>query len=193
VTDSSSKREEHGPIANALFEKGKYKEALDRYLILAETGFVEAQLRVGWMYHTGHGVKVDLDQARRWYLRAAESNSLEAQFYLGTLYRTQKLYQEAMKLFEKCAERNYVPAIYQLGKMSELGEGVSVDKEKAQRYYKQAASMGHLMAERDIAVMMIRGHMGYSRVPQGLLMLVRVICSIFSLGLTNPNSDRIRW
>jgi hypothetical protein len=193
VADATSKREEQGPIADGLFQKGNYKEALERYRILAEAGFVEAQLRVAWMYHTGHGVNVDLDQARGWYLKAAQSNSLEAQFYLATLYRTEKLYMEGIKLFEKCAEQNYMPAIYQLGKMYELGEGVSLDKEKAQSYYRQAARMGHLTAQRELAVMMIRGQMGYGRVPQGVLMLIRVIVSGFRLGLIDPNSDRIRW
>ncbi len=104
----------HAEIANTLFEEGRYIEALERYRILAETGSTEAQIRVGWMYHSAKGVTQDLEQARRWYQTAAESNSPIAQYYLGTLYRTQKLYPQAIEWFEKSASQDYMPAVFLL-------------------------------------------------------------------------------
>ena len=185
--------QEQAELANALFEKGRFNEALEKYRLMAESGSVEAQLRLGWMYQTGHGAKADLNEARRWYLKAAESNSPEAQFYLGKLYRAEKLYQQAMNCFHKSAAQNYMPSVYQLGVMYELGEGVNIDKDKAHKYYNQAAQMGHLRAQRDIAVMMIKGHIGFKQIPRGLLMLPRLVYISLTLALKDSESDRIRW
>lgn len=185
--------EELAKVANALFAKGEYREALEKYRTMATAGSIEAQLRVGWMYHTGRGVKVDLHEARRWYLLAAEKDSPEAQFYLGKLYRQEGLYQEAMNLFQKSAEQNYMPSIYELGVMYELGEGVPKDTNKAYMYYDQSARMGHLKAQRDIAVAMIKAQFGIRLIPKGILMLPRIIYNVLRVGLKDTEWDRIRW
>lgn len=185
--------QEQAEVANALFEKGRFDEALKEYRKMAEVGSVEAQLRVGWMYYTGHGVEVDLNEARRWYLKAAESNSPEGQFYLGRFYRAQTLYQQAMNCFQKSASHNYMPSIYQSGVMYELGEGVAIDKDKAYKYYEQAARMGHLRSQREMARMIIKGHIGFEHIPRGIFMLARVLYNAIRLSWKDPESDRIRW
>lgn len=185
--------QEQGAVANALFDKGMFIEALEKYRLLAEAGSVEAQMRLGWMYQTGRGVKVNLDEARQWYLKAAEGKSPEARFYLGRLYRQERQYQEAMSWFRQSAMQNYLPSIYQLGVMYELGEGVERDKEQAYKYYEQAAKMGHLRAQRDMGLLMIKGNRGFKQIPQGILTLARIPYSAISLALKDPQSDRIRW
>jgi TPR repeat protein len=192
MTESHSGTDEHD-IANALFEEGEYKEALERYRILAQGGSVNAQLRIGWMYHAGRGVDQDLDEAYRWYQKAADANSPAGQFYLGTLYRTQKQYQQAIEWVEKSALQGYPPAMYRLGKMYDWGEGIAADKDKAYRYFEQAAKQGHLMAQRQIAARMLKGERGILRIPQGLYLFARVLWTGIKLGLNDPDSDKIRW
>jgi len=185
--------QEQAEIANTLFERERFDEAFEEYRKMAETGSIEAQLRVAWMYQVGCGVKVNLTDARRWYLMAAESNSPEAQFYLGRLYRQEKKHQEAMNCFRKSAAQDYMPSIYQLGVMYEFSEGVGQDREEAYKYYEQAAKMGHLRAQRDMGLMMLKGHRGVKKIPQGILTLVGMFYEAIRLALKDPDSDRLLW
>lgn len=192
MNDSNSHRDEY-QVASTLFDRGKYKEAFDKYRTLAESGSVTGQVFLGWMYQRGLGVEQDPEAARHWYQKAADTDSPVAQFYLGRLYGIQKKYRDAIEWLEKSASKNYMPAIYRLGRTYDLGEGVNVDKDKAHRLFDQAAKMGHLMAQRQIAIRMIKGHHGISGIPKGLYKLARVLFAGFRLSWSDPDNDRIRW
>ena len=181
----------HG-VADTLFLQGKYKEALDKYRILADEGSVAAQLRIGWFYQKGLGVSIDLEEAYRWYKKAAVTDSPTGQFYMGVLQRAQKNYQEAFCWFEKAAAQDYVPAIYCLGEAYQFGEGVDVDRNKANKYFEKAAAMGHLLGQRRIAVNMIKGNRGITNIPRGLFMFARFMKSTYRLASEDPDSDLIR-
>jgi len=191
TTDPTSA--EYAELANRLFSRGKYEEALEKYRVMANAGSIEAQMRVGWMYHLGYGIGRNLDEARRWYEKAAERNSPEAQFYLGTVYRQMKLYDEAFAYFQKSAAQNYAPAIYELGAMYDLGEGRNKDIELAYEHYKRAARMGNLRAQREIAVATIKGRAGLKQIPIGVFLLFRLLYQGLTTAVTNPESDRMRW
>jgi TPR repeat protein len=179
--------------ANALFENGRFDDALAEYRKMAEGGSIEAQLRIGWMYQTGSGVKVDWDQARHWYALAAKSNQPQAQFYLGRLYRAQEMFQEAVDCFQKAAEQNHMPSIYQLGVMYKRGEGMNRDVDAAYKYYGTAARMGHLRSQRDMAVLLLTGHLGLQHIPHGILLLVQLFYRAIKVYLEDPDGDRVRW
>lgn len=185
--------EEEFRLANTLFEHRRFTEAFKMYRLLAESGSTGAQLRVAWMLQTGSGVEANSDEAYRWYLKAAEQQSAEALFYLGRFKRAENKYQEALLYFQDSARQSYMPAVYQLGVMHEFGEGVEADKNKAFAYYHQAATMGHLRAERDKALLMIRGQLGVRGIAEGLLILVRVPYKGMKLILKDPESDNLRW
>ena len=179
--------------AAALLEKGDYVAALARYRMLAERGSATAQVFLGWMHQLGRGVERDLEEAARWYKKAADAGSAEGQFYLGTLLCNQEEYQQAIAWLERAASQDYMPAIFRLGKMYDIGSGVTRDPEKAYRYLVRAARMGHLFAQRHIAGKMIRGRFGAKRIPEGLYNLGRVLWSAWRLASRDRNSDRIRW
>ena len=179
--------------ARKLFERGRYEEVFPMYHALAEAGSVEAQLLIGWMYYTGHGVKEDIDQAFQWYHKAADSKSAAGQYFLGTIHRAKKDYQQALQCFEESAAQDYVPAFYQLGQAYEYGEGVNVQRTKSLEYYQVAAIKGHLMARRVIALMTIKGEFGLKRIPLGLLEFVRVLITGFQVSWSSPYDDRLRW
>ena len=192
MADSNSHWDEH-EVASNLFEQGKYEEALTRYLVLAEAGSTTAQVFVGWMYHEGRGIRKDLDEAQRWYSKAADAGSPVGQFYLGMLYWIEKKYRKAFEWLEKSASQGYSPAIYRLGTFYDLGEGGNLDKDNAYRCYEQAAEMGHLAAQKEMAVSMIKGYRGLLRIPQGVFMFARSLCKALTLAGSDPDSDRIRW
>jgi tetratricopeptide (TPR) repeat protein len=189
----NDRSEEKIRLANALFEQRRFSDAFEMYRVLAESGSVSVQLRVAWMLQTGCGVKSNSDEAYHWYLQAAESNSPEALFYIGRFKRAEKQYEQALQYFEASARQNYAPSIYQLGVMYELGEGVDADINKAFTYYDHAATMGHLRAQRDKAVFMLKGKFGLRRIPEGLLMLLRFFRNSIKLISEDPYSDNVRW
>ena len=58
----------------------------ESYRRAAESGSAEAQYRLGGMYYTGQGVRLDNDRALEWYRKAAEQGNPDAQYRLGRLY-----------------------------------------------------------------------------------------------------------
>jgi len=179
-------------IAANLFDGERYEDALKKYRILAESGNITAQLRLGWMYHAGQGVERNLTEAQKWYEKAASTESAQAQFYLGALYRAKGEYQQAFELLKRSASQEYSPAMYFLGQLYCVGEGVELDRAKAFQYFEQAADKGHLFAQRNIAREMIKGRHGIMRIPMGFLLLVRVLCKGIKVTVRDPDSDTIR-
>jgi len=72
--------------AMAAMRAGDYAKAYCRLRPLAEDGHGKAQYTLGWMYHNGYGLRIDDDEARRWWERAAQQGHAEALFSLGMLY-----------------------------------------------------------------------------------------------------------
>jgi uncharacterized protein len=190
VTEYNSRMGDH-EVAFALFEKCHYEEALKRYRTLADGGSTTAQLFVGWMYHAGQGVKQDFDEARRWYQKAADANAM-GQFYLGTLFRSEQQYQLAVEWLEKSASQGYPPALYRLGRMYDTGEGVPVDYDRAYSCFKRAAKMGHLLAQREVAVKMLKGHNGSLSILKGFYLFIRVLFRGALVAWQDLDSDMIR-
>lgn len=179
--------------ANSLFDQRRFSEAFEAYRALAEAGCIGSQLRAGWMLETGCGVKLNREAALHWYLKASEQNSPEALFYVGRFKRAEGLYDVALEAFEKSAQQDYMPSIYQLGVMHKRGEGTRIDLDKAFKLYERAAGMGHLRARRDMAVLMVKGQVGFKRVPEGAMMLLRLLRDAIIIASKDPESDRIRW
>jgi hypothetical protein len=178
-------------IADTLFLQKKYKEALDEYRILADGGSIAAQLRIGWFYQEGLGVPRNTDEACQWYKKAAENGSSLGQFYLGSLYAREKNYQQAVDMLNKAAAQNYMPAMYRLGQMYDAGEGVAPDRKKALEYIEQAAEMGHLFAQRNIAGRMIKGDYGITKIPQGLYQFVKILWDVVRIAHHDEHDERL--
>lgn len=49
-----------------LYEQKEYTAAVEKFLIAAELGYVEAQFKMSCCYHWGRGVKKDKKQADAW-------------------------------------------------------------------------------------------------------------------------------
>jgi TPR repeat protein len=179
-------------IASELFDQRKFKEAFQEYCALANDESITGQLMVGWMYHSGLGVEQNLEKAQQWYQKAANANSSEGEFYLGALYRSKQQYPQAVEWLTKSAAQKYMPAIYRLGKMYDIGEGVNKDHAKAYKYLEQAASMGHLFAKREIAVKMIKGHSGAINILKGVFMFIQVLFAGVRTISIDPDNDMAR-
>jgi TPR repeat protein len=128
-----------GPLEEGLaaYERFDFATALTVLEPLAEQGNVEAQLRLGLMYHKGLGVRSDNVKASKWLRLAADQDNAQAQF---VLWRTD--YAEAFKLLLRSADHGYGYAQDYLGDMYALGHGVPVDNVQAYFWHDRAAAQG---------------------------------------------------
>jgi TPR repeat protein len=161
--------------ANVAFDEGRYSEALEHYLGMANGGDAHASLRLGWMFQHGLGTARDDEQARRWYERAAAAGLVDAKYYLGWFFWELRDFALAHSWWERASQDGHAAALFRLGGMYESGEGVARDEAKARRYYEQAAAGGHLFARRAVAGRMLRGQYGVSRILAGLWMLLTTV------------------
>ena len=94
-----------GPLEEGLaaYDRFDFATALTVLEPLAEQGNVEAQLRLGLMYHKGWGVRFDNAEAIKWLRRAADQDNAQAQYVLGTIYWWENDYAETFKLYLRSA------------------------------------------------------------------------------------------
>ncbi|MBR6975323.1 MAG: sel1 repeat family protein [Ottowia sp.] len=87
--------------ACALEEEGKYAEALQIYLALAERGDTGAMLSAAGLYTGGRGVEIDYDKAMELEKRAADAGEAHAFYNLAVSYRHLGDIRQARHWFEK--------------------------------------------------------------------------------------------
>lgn len=66
--------------------KGDYDEAFTIIRSKAIDGDANAQFTMAMMYHSGLGVKMDEQEAVKWYLTAAENGSVKAMEFISAGY-----------------------------------------------------------------------------------------------------------
>ena len=90
------------------FSYGQRDEFLEMEA-LAESGDVEAQFYVAYMYASGNEVPKNDKTAVKWYTKVAEQGLAEAQFVLGTMYAdgigVPENDKTAVKWYTKAAEQ----------------------------------------------------------------------------------------
>ncbi|CAG8838059.1 23880_t:CDS:2, partial [Racocetra persica] len=64
----------------------RYQQAALYFKESAESGFVEAQLRYGYMVWNGYGLERNIEEAIKYYKLAADNGNLQAMFNIGQIY-----------------------------------------------------------------------------------------------------------
>ena len=122
---------------------GQYEVAYKAWLPLADTGYAKAQASIGWMFHTGNGVKKDMQTAATWYRKAADQGHEIAQNNLGVFYEKGLAgpanTKKAAIWYQMAADQGYSFAQYNLGMLYVEGRGVAKDLEQA-KYWLRIAS-----------------------------------------------------
>ena len=130
----------------ALYQDGKYKEALDAWMIKAFEGEAEAQFKVGTMFREGQGVTPDPEQSEYWYLQAARQDHIAAQYNLGHAFMsgsgTEKDEPEAVRWWTSAAEAGDDLAQFNVGRAYYMGIGATKDESEARRWFIAAAAQG---------------------------------------------------
>lgn len=178
--------------ASRLYQAGKYREAFDRYQDLAERGSAKAQLVLAGMLADGTGTTCNLAESESWYKRAAEAGLPEAQYRLGYVYYQRKDYSDALNCYQKAASQGYLPALWRLAWLYREGKGVTANNAKAYELFDEAAKRGHVFAKRDLALMLLRGHKGFTKVFKGIAVLFGCIVDGIKLAFKSDSDDRLR-
>lgn len=146
-------------------------DSINNIFTLAKKGDAKAQNEVGAMYYKGQYVKQDYKEALQWWARAAKQGEVKAIGNMGLCYqkghgieqdslKAFQLYAKSIKdgnkaLFEqkiKLAENNDVFASVLVGYCYQKGVGVKKDANKMIGYFKKAATLNSVDAQRELAL-----------------------------------------
>ena len=144
--------------AKALYDKGRYDEAVPLLKSLAEQGHAEAQSDLGLCYDLGKGVTKDGLKAVEWYHKASEQGNALAQFRLGTCYREGQRfggavpqdYAKALEWFRKASAQGQALSSKYVGDFYRYGHGVTQDYAKAAEWYRKSVEQGGYESEEEI-------------------------------------------
>jgi TPR repeat protein len=150
-------------MAEQVYRAGNYRDAYLKLLPLAQEGNASAQFLLGRISDNGLGpVRLDPDEAFRWYLKAARNGSGAGQFAVAKAYAIGRgvmaSQQQSLEWLKKAADADYVPAILSLASIYRDGRGVDKNTALAAKLEHHAADLGNPEAEYRIAERYQSGH-----------------------------------
>lgn len=155
-------------------EKSEPANAFAELATLSHEGHPPSMVRLAHCYQYGIGTHPDIVLAEAWYRRAFEAGSGRAKrralYYLGRLYLVQNDFHKARDMFAVGAELNDPPALYQLGRLYWFGRGLKSQPSEARVLFERASKLGHLLARRNLAIMLLSGRFGVFNFVKGLCM-----------------------
>jgi uncharacterized protein len=148
--------------AKAAIEAGKCEAALALLLPLAESGNMEAQFLLGYMYFADCECPFPRVVARDWLVKAKEQGHAEACYRLAWFPNAEGVSciddAESMNLLIEAGERGSVEAQRDLGAYFATGDWIGgKDEAKAVEWYTKAAEQGHAESQYDLGFMMLLG------------------------------------
>ena len=136
------------------YMRGSYRDALRRWIALAEAGDERARTWVGIMHENGQGVPKDYVAAAQWYGLAADQGYADAQFSLALSYdKGLGLPEDAGKAaqwYERAAAQGHIDAQFRLGLMYLNGRGAASDLKLAHVWFSFAAGQGDSIAQESV-------------------------------------------
>ena len=143
-------------------QAGETADAVELIRSAANKGQPAAQYRLAKLYETGEGVAADPAVARQLTERAARAGNRIAMHDLALYYAEGRgdvdtSIQTAAGWFEKAAERGVVDSQFNLGVLSESGQGLPLNLENAYFWYSVAGGQGDQFAQQRLDI--LRGQM----------------------------------
>jgi len=137
--------------------------ALYWYNKAAESGFADAQFRLGMLYHSGkNGVERNLDSAYKWLTKALENGRQDAKEILEWLYKTEQgnvvNLDENIEVLKQVAASGNQQARYLLSQKMIKGEGMPQDKIGALKMLTEDAQIGFIKAQKTLGEMYYYGN-----------------------------------
>lgn len=116
-------------VASKLYDEGRYSEAFEQFLSLANQGDTSAMTRVACMYGEGKGVEYNFAASVNWDIKAAAAGSQTALVNLGISYRNIGDTRRAKEWFGKALQAGDGEAALELAKMY-LVSDLEIDRVK---------------------------------------------------------------
>ncbi|GET04688.1 kinase-like domain-containing protein [Rhizophagus clarus] len=149
--------EEINDLIFKLLSKGiNWKLVNDQFIeYFTNKNFIHGELRIGYSYKNGIGVKKDLKKAVHWYEKAANHGNMVAMYNLGSCYKNELEHcynhgigtlinkQKALELHQNLANLENMMTQYNLGEIYENGDGITKDIDKAIYWYEKSAKQGY--------------------------------------------------
>ena len=122
----------------------RYPEAAAQYTAADRAGYGWASFTLAGLYQSATGVRKDLDQARRLYLRAGNAGIADAFDEGGAIYAQANPpnYLEAKSWFEQAVQGDSADGYADLATLYNKGLGVNKDTAMALRLFNEAARRG---------------------------------------------------
>ena len=116
-------------------ENNDLKKAFSWYTKSALGGHIEAQHKLGVLYHAGLGIEENLAKAEYWYKQAAEQGLSNAQNSLGCMLLNSGDYSAAVIWIRKAAKQGNINAQYNIANILFEGKYVKKDTNEALSFY----------------------------------------------------------
>ncbi len=178
--------------ASEAFASGQYGVAYSLYERLANGGHADSQVFVGWMLAEGKGVPLDANRAMEWFERAALMGSAHGAFYLARRLTVTGKHERAFEWYRRSAASNYLPAIFWVGYSLARGKGTRADVKEAQKYLTEAKERGHVYAQRELALLDMRGERGHWRRVTGAVAFFIAVLRGFAISTVDDTSENLR-
>lgn len=115
----------------AAFQAGDYQAAFREWEPLAQSGEVDAQFALGYLYEYGEGVTQSYRQAAYWYGKAADAGDIDAAVAMGYLYESglgvKQNFRRAVEYYSMASDQGDAYAMYYLARMVAEGRGTDRD------------------------------------------------------------------
>ncbi len=169
-----------------------WRRGLQEMEQLARSGSIMSILHLADAMRTGWGYDQDLPGAEAWYKVAVDSGLARGFSGLGHTHLAMGRFSEAIQDFEAAMARGFPPACNMLGNMYFNGEGVPVDWQKALQFWRKGASLGHLVARRNMVHQSLHGRFGFWRRVAAMVTLLPFVIEYSTVKVMTPYTDRLR-
>lgn len=139
-----------GALAEAerAFANGQDARALELFRPFAQSGDVNAQMRLARIYTRNRGVAIDETESCNWWEASAERGEAVAMSNIGLCFETGKGrtqdHAKAVHWYRLAAERDSAIAMYNLGLAYQYGRGTQQSFDEAQQWFQRSLDTNRL-------------------------------------------------
>ena len=132
------------------------KREIDKLIEKAESGDVEAQVKLGTRYYDGQDANQNYKEAVKWLHKAAGQGNADAQYRLAVCYEYGRGvvvdYKQAATWYRKSAEQGHASAQNNLGDCYYFGRGLDQNYKQAAAWYRKAAEQENAIAQYNLGI-----------------------------------------
>jgi TPR repeat protein len=159
---------------------------------LAKSGSALSMYFIGETYLAGQGVPQDLERGMKWLRQAADAGSIEASYQIARTHWSLDEMDKAINELNELSSRGFSPAMYNLAQIYHSEDYGFNSLQKSQKFYRMAALHGHIIAKKDLAILMITGTFGNINRLRGFFIWIALLAPALALMIRYPESDRLR-